>query len=68
MNYFLLGMVNIMLSSNMAALSEQWETDKAGISYIISAIGNGCGSCVHCDAACHWVVVRKWKYSHYLYI
>ncbi|OMP68099.1 MFS transporter [Domibacillus epiphyticus] len=40
-NYFLLGMVNIMLSSNMAALSEQWDTDKAGISYIISAIGIG---------------------------
>lgn len=34
-------MVNIMLSSNMTALSEQWNTDKAGISYIISAIGIG---------------------------
>ncbi|WNS80221.1 MFS transporter [Domibacillus sp. DTU_2020_1001157_1_SI_ALB_TIR_016] len=40
-NYFLLGMVNIILSSNMASLSEQWDTDKAGISYIISAIGIG---------------------------
>lgn len=40
-NYFLLGMVNIILSSNMASLSDQWDTDKAGISYIISAIGIG---------------------------
>ncbi|WP_281175908.1 MFS transporter [Domibacillus tundrae] len=40
-NYFLLGMVNIMLSSNMASLSEKWDTDKAGISYIIAAIGIG---------------------------
>jgi MFS family permease len=40
-NYFLLGMVNIMLASNMSNLTEQWNTDKAGISYIISAIGIG---------------------------
>ncbi|MFJ7680034.1 MFS transporter [Peribacillus sp. NPDC097198] len=41
MNYFLLGMVNIMLASNMSYLSEQWDTDSAGISYIIAAIGVG---------------------------
>lgn len=40
-NYFLLGMVNIMLASNMSHLSEQWDTDSAGISYIIAAIGVG---------------------------
>ncbi|MFF2857839.1 MULTISPECIES: MFS transporter [unclassified Peribacillus] len=40
-NYFLLGMVNIMLASNMAYLTEQWDTDSAGVSYIIAAIGVG---------------------------
>lgn len=40
-NYFLLGMVNIMLASNMSYLTEQWDTDAAGISFIISAIGVG---------------------------
>jgi MFS family permease len=41
LNYFLLGMVNIILASNMAHLTEQWNTDAAGISFIISAIGIG---------------------------
>lgn len=41
MNYFLLGMVNVILISNMGSLTEQWNTDSAGISYIISAIGIG---------------------------
>ncbi len=40
-NYFLLGMVNIMLASNMPFLTKQLNTDGAGISYIISAIGIG---------------------------
>ena len=41
MNYFLLGMVNVILISNMGSLTEQWATDSAGISYIIAAIGIG---------------------------
>ena len=41
MNYFLLGMVNVMLISNMGSLTEQWNTDSAGISFIIAAIGIG---------------------------
>lgn len=41
MNYFLLGMVNVILISNMGALTEQWNTDSAGISFIIAAIGIG---------------------------
>ncbi|KRE10828.1 MFS transporter [Bacillus sp. Root239] len=40
-NYFLLGMVNIILASNMSFLTKQLNTDGAGISYIISAIGIG---------------------------
>jgi len=41
MNYFLLGMVNIILITNMISLTGQWNTDSAGISYIIAAIGIG---------------------------
>ena len=41
MNYFLLGMVNVILISNMDSLTKQWNTDSAGISYIIAAIGVG---------------------------
>ncbi|MFE5431727.1 MFS transporter [Peribacillus simplex] len=40
-NYFLLGMVNIILASNMTSLTEQWDTDSTGISYLIAAIGIG---------------------------
>lgn len=40
-NYFLLGMVNIILASNMSSLTEQWDTDSTGISYLIAAIGIG---------------------------
>ncbi|PJN91187.1 MFS transporter, partial [Bacillus sp. mrc49] len=40
-NYFLLGMVNIILASNMSSLTEQWNTDSTGISYLIAAIGVG---------------------------
>lgn len=40
-NYFLLGMVNIILSSNMASLTEKWGTTSTGISYVIAAIGFG---------------------------
>lgn len=41
MNFFLLGMVNVILISNMGSLTSQWSTDSAGISYIIAAIGIG---------------------------
>lgn len=40
-NYFLLGMVNMILSSNMASLTEKWDTTSTGISYVIAAIGFG---------------------------
>ncbi|MDM5219897.1 MFS transporter [Peribacillus sp. NJ11] len=40
-NYFLLGMVNIILASNMSSLTKQWDTDSTGISYLIAAIGIG---------------------------
>ncbi|MEC1748289.1 MFS transporter [Bacillus mojavensis] len=40
-NYFLLGMVNIILASNMSSLTKQWNTDPTGISYVIAAIGFG---------------------------
>ncbi|WP_144530020.1 MFS transporter [Peribacillus simplex] len=40
-NYFLLGMVNIILASNMTSLTKQWDTDSTGISYLIAAIGIG---------------------------
>lgn len=40
-NYFLLGMVNIILSSNMESLTEKWGTTSTVISYIIAAIGFG---------------------------
>lgn len=40
-NFLLLGMVNVILVSNMTALTEQWNTDSAGISYLIAAIGIG---------------------------
>lgn len=40
-NYFLLGMVNIILASNMESLSKQLGTTAAGISYLVSAIGIG---------------------------
>ncbi len=37
-NYFLLGMVNIILASNMPFLIKQLDTKNAGISYIILAL------------------------------
>src|SRR3954447_17584961 len=40
-NYMLLGMMNIILVSNMSFLSEQFGTDSLGISLLISAIGMG---------------------------
>ncbi|WP_445489651.1 MFS transporter [Niallia sp. 03133] len=40
-NYLMLGMVNIILASNMPYLTKQLNTDSAGVSYIISAIGIG---------------------------
>jgi len=40
-NYFLLGMINILFSSNMSFLTEQLKTDEAGISFLVSGIGIG---------------------------
>lgn len=40
-NYFLLGMINIIIASNMEALSKQLHTSAAGVSYLVSAIGIG---------------------------
>lgn len=40
-HYFLLGMVNIILASNMPFLIKQLDTNSAGISYMISALGIG---------------------------
>ena len=40
-NYLLLGMINVILASNMSFLSQQLNTDSAGISFLISAIGIG---------------------------
>ncbi|WP_175072835.1 MFS transporter [Terribacillus sp. AE2B 122] len=40
-NYFLLGMVNIILASNMSSLTNQLDTDATGVSYLIAAIGIG---------------------------
>lgn len=39
--YLLIGMINIILSSNMSYLTRQLNTDEAGISYLVSAIGIG---------------------------
>ena len=41
LNYFLLGMINVIIASHMSFLSEQLNTDSAGISSLISAIGIG---------------------------
>ncbi|MEF3354545.1 MFS transporter [Paenibacillus sp. GYB006] len=40
-NYFVHGMGAIILAQNMGFLSEQLNTDSAGISYVISALGIG---------------------------
>ncbi|GKU83266.1 MFS transporter [Niallia sp. NCCP-28] len=40
-NYIMFGMVNIMLASNMSFLTEHFDTDKAGISFLVSAMGFG---------------------------
>jgi MFS family permease len=40
-NYFLLGMINIIFSSNMSFLTNQLNTDEAGISFLVSGIGIG---------------------------
>jgi MFS family permease len=40
-NYFVFGMAYIMIAQNMSFLTEQFHTDKAGISFIISAFGLG---------------------------
>lgn len=40
-DYFLLGMINIIFSSNMSFLTEQLNTDNTGISFLVSGIGIG---------------------------
>ncbi|MCK1986465.1 MULTISPECIES: MFS transporter [unclassified Peribacillus] len=40
-SYFILGMINIIIGSNMENLSEQLNTSASGISYLVSAIGIG---------------------------
>ncbi|MEH7403607.1 MFS transporter [Gottfriedia acidiceleris] len=40
-NYFLLGMINIIFSSNMSFLTAQLNTDNTGISFLVSGIGIG---------------------------
>ncbi|MDE5054691.1 MFS transporter (plasmid) [Niallia taxi] len=41
MSYFLLGMINIILASNMSFLSEQLNVEKTDISLLISVVGVG---------------------------
>ena len=40
-SYFILGMINIIIGSNMENLSNQLNTSASGISYLVSAIGIG---------------------------
>lgn len=40
-NYILFGMVNIILASHMSFLSEQLNTDKSGVSFLVAAMGMG---------------------------
>ncbi|MES9685898.1 MFS transporter, partial [Gottfriedia acidiceleris] len=40
-DYFLLGMINIIFSSNMSFLTAQLNTDNTGISFLVSGIGIG---------------------------
>ena len=40
-NYFVYGMAYIMVATNMSFLTEQFHTDKAGISFLLSAYGFG---------------------------
>ena len=41
LNFFILGMVNIIFSTNMGSLTEQLNTNTAGISFLLSAFGIG---------------------------
>lgn len=41
LNFFILGMVNIIFSTNMESLTEQLNTNVAGISFLLSAFGIG---------------------------
>src|SRR4051812_5951396 len=41
LNFFILGMVNIIFASNMSSLTEKFNTDAAGISFLLSALGIG---------------------------
>lgn len=41
LNFFILGMVNIIFASNMGSLTEQFNTTAAGISFLLSGFGIG---------------------------
>lgn len=41
LNFFILGMVNIIFASNMSSLTEQLSTTTAGISFLLSGFGIG---------------------------
>lgn len=41
LNYVVYGMVNIILASHMSFLTEQLNTDKSGVSFLVAAIGMG---------------------------
>lgn len=41
LNYFMLGMINIIVASNMESLSERYHVDIPKISLLVSAIGIG---------------------------
>lgn len=41
LNYLIHGMGVLLITLNMAHLQEQWGTDKAGVSIVISSLGIG---------------------------
>ncbi|NDO83667.1 MFS transporter [Citrobacter sp. NCU1] len=47
-NYLVHGMGVILMSLNMSALEQQWQTDAAGVSIVISSLGIGRLSILYC--------------------
>jgi MFS family permease len=41
LNFFILGMVNIIFALNMSSLTEQLNTTTAGVSFLLSGFGIG---------------------------
>ena len=41
LNYFVLGISQIILAQNMDALRLHWHTTTAGVAFVISALGGG---------------------------